>query len=396
MRILLYIFLLCLVPTSVMARVIDGLERWQGEVRVTESLRVTKEGRLIIAPGTRVLADAGIEVAGTLQATDVKFSGQNWPGLILKGTSAQTWLKNCQITGAQTGISVIGGEPQLVGLLLENNRIGIELRQKSRARVEKSTFRKNGRVGLFIKDEVTSVVTGNRFEQQGKFGAYVYRAMPEQFNDNLFIDNPTGLMISHFGSDLLVTHNEFRNNEIGIKVDRTARPQIVGNRIVKNRTGIELYRRSDPLIELNLLRENKRGIHISFSSYPQIRRNDFISNQRALILEFQSSTWEEQKGAEAREQQVSSQGAFGGQKQNQVSEEQRSARSLDGTVDARENWWGVNETLELQHLGSEANLAWIDDGRDQPLFEEDGKRYPLDLVRWTPFSSQPNIVEVQK
>ncbi len=396
MQLLLTIFLLCLIPTSTLARVIDGLERWQGEVRVTETLRVTKEGRLIIAPGTRILAEAGLEITGELQATDVRFSGQNWPGLILKGTSAQTWLKNCQISGAQTGITVIGGEPQLVGLLLENNRIGIELRQKSRALVESSIFRRNSRVGLFIKDEVTSVIRGNRFEQQGKFGAYVYRAMPELFSDNLFVDNPTGLMISHFGSDLLVRHNEFRNNNIGIKVDRSARPQIVGNRIEKNQTGIELYRRTDPLIELNLFKENRRGIHISFSSYPQIRRNDFIGNQGSLMLEFQSSEWEEQKGAGAREQQISSAGAFAGQKQSQVTEKQRSAPSLDGTVDARDNWWGVQETLELQNLGAEANLSWIEDGRDQPLFEEDGKSYPLDLVRWLPFSPQPNIAEVQQ
>jgi nitrous oxidase accessory protein NosD len=396
MRILLSIFLLFIIPSGVVARVIDGLERWQGEIRVTEPLRVEKEGQLLIAPGTRVLVEAEIEIAGGLQATDVEFSGQNWPGLILKGTSSQTWLKNCRVAGAQTGITVIGGEPQLTGMLFENNRIGLELRQKSNARIENSTFRKNSRVGLFIKDDVTSVVRGNRFEQQGKFGAYVYRALPQQFTENLFVDNPTGLMISHFGSDLQVKNNDFRNNKTGIKVDRTARPQIVGNRIEKNQTGIELYRRSDPLVELNLLKANRRAIHISFSSYPRIRHNDFIGNRRALILELQSSKWEEQKGAGARKEQISTQGAFGGQKKNQVSEEQRGARGLDGTVDARENWWGEQETAQLRSLGPEANLNWIDDGRDQPLFEEAGRSYPLDLVRWAPFSSRPHIVEVLK
>lgn len=389
MRSLLFLFLLLPVPISAAAKVIAGVEHWQGEVRVTETLRVEKEGRLIIAPGTRIIAEAGIEIAGELQATDVEFSGQDWPGVILKGNSSQTWMINCRITGAQTGITVIGGEPLLSGLLLESNRVGIELRQKSRARVENSIFRKNSRVGLFIKDEVTAVVSGNRFEQQGKFGVYVYRALPQTFSENLFIDNPTGLMISHFGSDLQVKNNDFRNNKVGIKVDRTARPQIVSNRIENNQTGIELYRRSDPLIKLNLLKENQRAIHISFSSYPKIQYNDFIMNQRSLVLEFQSSTWEEQKGAGARQQQLSAQGAFGGQKKNQVTEQQREARGLDGTVDARDNWWGEQETHELKTLGPRANLAWIDDGHDQPLFEEAGKSYPLDLVRWIPFSHQP-------
>ena len=396
MPILLIICLLFFMPADAVSRVIVGMEHWEGDVRISELVRVEKGGRLTIAPGTQVVAEAGIEIAGELQATDVSFSGLDWPGLILKGASAQTWLKNCQIKGALTGITVIGGEPQLSGLLLENNRVGVELRQKSHALVEKSIFRNNSRVGLFIKDEVTSVVIGNRFERQGKFGAYIYRALPQAFTENLFLDNPTGLMISHFGSDPLVKNNQFRNNDVAIKVDRTARPKIVANQIENNQTGIELYRRSDPRIELNLLKGNARAIHISFSSYPRIQHNDFLANKRALVLEFQSSKWEEQKGAGAREQQISSQGAFGGQTQNQVTEEQRGAQGLDGTVDARENWWGVQETAELGKLDWQANLSWIDDGQDQPVFEEAGKIYPLDLVRWTPYSHQPHTFEVSK
>lgn len=396
MRIFLMIFLVVCLPTGVVARVIDGLEHWQGEVRVTENLRVEKTGKLIIAPGTRVIATAGIEIAGEMQATEVEFSGKNWPGLTLKGTSARTWLNKSQILGAQTGITVIGGEPRLTGLLLENNRVGIELRQKSKALVKDSIFRKNSRVGLFIKDEVTAVVSNNRFEQQGKFGVYIYHALPQQFTGNLFVGNPTGLMISHFGSNPLIKANSFRNNKIAIKVDRTARPQIVANRIVENQVGIKLYRRSDPQIELNLFKQNQQAIHISFSSYPQIRHNDFVDNSQALNLEYQSSRWEEQKGAAARQTQIAGQGAFSGQKQSQVTEEQRRARDLDGTVDARQNWWGENETRKLVALKSEANLPWIDDGHDRPFFEEEGKEYPLDLVRWAPFGKRPYTSEVLK
>lgn len=396
MKALLIFFLIFCLPLVSAARVIEGVERWQGEARIDETLRVEKSGKLILAPGTRVLAFAGIEVAGGIEASDTEFVGEDWPGLTLKGVSSQSWLKKCRISGAITGITVIGGEPHLTDLLLEGNRVGIELRQKSKAVVEGSTFHRNARVGLFIKDEVTAIVRKNRFEQQGKFGAYIYRALPSEFSGNEFIHNPVGLMISHFGSDPLIEKNIFSQNEIGIKVDRTARPLISANYIEENQTGIQLYRRSDPVIELNRLKQNQRAIHISYSSYPRIRHNDFLKNKRALVLEYQSSSWEQQQGAAARQQQLSGQGAFGGQKKNQITEEQRRARGIDGTVDARDNWWGTMETRELETLSADANLPWVDDGLDQPTFEDEGKSYPLDLVRWSPFAPKPYTTEVVK
>ncbi len=390
MRFFLLLFLVFL-PSLVSARVIDAVERWSGKVQVDEPLRVEKGGQLIIAPGTRVVLSAGIEVVGQLQATDAEFSGVNWPGLVLKGTSTRTWLKNCRISGAQTGISVMGGQPQLQGLVLENNRIGIELRQKSKALVESSVFRANTRVGLFVKDEAEATVQNNSFTHQGKFGAYIYRAQPKVFSGNRFIDNPVGLMISHYGSNPLISQNLFQNNKIGLKVDRTARPQVTTNRFIKNQVGIKLYRRSDPAIELNRFVKNRQAIHVSFSSYPQIRHNDFADNPQAVVLEYQSSLWEQQKGAAARQAQIVSRGAFAGQKQNQVTEDQRRARNLDGTVDARQNWWGEKATLELKSksLSADANLSWIADGLDQPFFNEAGEQYPLDRVRWSPFGQQP-------
>lgn len=393
MRTLVLLILFCGSASFCWAQVIDGQVRWHGEVHIEQNLRVAKGAELIIEPGSRVVASAGIEIAGVLQATDVEFGGSNWPGLVLKGVDQRTRLTNCRISAAQTGITVVGGNPLLSHLRLEGNRVGIELRQKSRARVENSVFSANSRVGLFVKDEATPVVTGNRFEKQGKFGAYIYRALPQSFSENLFVSNPTGLMISHYGSDPQIRANEFRDNQTGIKVDRAARPQIRSNRFTANRVGLELYRRSDPQVELNRFSKNRQAIHVSFSSYPKIRHNDFTGNDRALVLEYQSSLWEEQKGAAARQQQLNGRGAFGGQKQAQVTEEERRAHNLDGHVDARENWWGQKETRQLAGLDATANLGWIVDGHDHPTFEEGGKNYPLDRVRWLPYATSAFTTE---
>lgn len=378
-----------LLPTPAETRVIKTVERWQGEVLVGEELRVEKGGQLLIAPGTRVVSRAQIEVVGRLEAIEVEFSGDDWPGLVLKGTDALTLVKSCRVTGARTGISIIGGEPRVLDSLFEKNQVGIEIRQKSRALIENNRFIENLRVGLFAKDETEAVVRQNYFAGQGEFGAYIYRAKPVEFRDNQFFDNPTGLMISHYGSDPQINHNQFERNQTAIKIDRTARPHLTSNRIFANQIGIALDRRSDPLIENNLLRQNQQAIVVKFSSYPVIRHNDFSANQQALVLEYQSSSWEQVNGADARQHQIAGRGAFGGQKQAQVTETQRQARGLDGYVDARENWWGQQETQRLKNLDEKANVPWIIDGYDTATFKESGQDWPLDRVRWWPFASQP-------
>lgn len=386
---LLFCLIFLLAPHPAQARVVSQIERWQGEVHVDENLRVEKNGQLLIAPGTRVVSSAQIEVVGRLEALEVVFTGDDWPGLVLKGTGSQTLVKNCRVIGARTGISIIGGEPRILDSLFEKNQVGVEIRQKSRALIENNRFIENSRVGLFAKDETQALIRQNYFARQGKFGAYIYRAKPVEFQDNQFFDNPTGLMISHYGSDPQINQNQFERNQTAIKIDRAARPHLWSNRMIANQIGIALDRRSDPVIEKNLLQQNQQGILVKFSSYPLIRHNDFITNQQALVLEYQSSRWEQVNGADARQQQIASRGAFGGQKQMQVTETQRQAKGHDGYVDARENWWGRQETTVLKTLDEKANLPWIIDGYDTATFQESGQDWPLDRVRWWPFSPQP-------
>ncbi len=158
MRILLCSLLLLLLAHPAMARVISSVERWQGRVQLDETTRVDAEGTLIIAPGTQVIASAALEVAGRLEATDVSFSGVDWPGLVLKGAGPETVLTRCRISGASTGISVIGGAPRLSELVLEKNRVGIELRQKSTALVENSQF-----LGIRGSDYSSRMMSGHAF-----------------------------------------------------------------------------------------------------------------------------------------------------------------------------------------------------------------------------------------
>ncbi|MDT8441771.1 MAG: right-handed parallel beta-helix repeat-containing protein [Desulfuromonadales bacterium] len=384
----LLIPLLTASPAS--ALVLSGEIRWQGEVEFAESVVIPAGASLTIAAHSRIrFAAGGLEVAGRLLAEQVEFSGRDWDGLVLKNCDATTRLRGVTVRGAKTGLLVQGGAPELVELTLRENQVGLELRGKAAGSLRASHFADNAKVGLFVKDESTTRILDCRFDGNGKFGAYLYRARPDEFAGNRFAGNGTGLMIAYHGSDPLVAGNLFVDNETAIQVDRAARPELRGNRLLGNRTGIHLYRRADPLVTGNLLAGNQVAILIAYSSYPQIVSNDFRDNPLAIRLEYQSSAWEQTKGAAARSSELATRGAFGGQGQRTVGEEQRRAQNLEGLVVATGNWWGEAGTRELESAGFAGNPAFIHDGRDQPTFHEGGADYPLDRVRFEPWSRTP-------
>lgn len=366
---------------------------WEGQVRLSETVRVAPGVTLQILPGAAVEFDGGaLEVAGTLIAERARFGGSAWQGIVLKGCDDATRLTGCTVKGARVGIFVGGGAPRLVGLELSQNDTGMEVKQKSAATIEGCTFVDNRRVGLFIKDESVPTVRDCLFEVNGRFGAYIYRATPRRFSGNRFVGNPTGLMVSHQGSAPRIEDNLFGDNELGVLVDRAARPVIVGNRMVGNGTALRLYRRSDAPVEGNLFERNKIAVSIAYSSYPRLLGNDFAGNGTGLFLEFQSSDWERLRGAQTRKQQMGGQGAFGQGRPATASAPVPAASApqrLDGHVDARGNWWDVEGTAELGRIGAGGNPSFIDDGRDRPTFIEEGRSFPLDTVIFAPWAGQP-------
>jgi parallel beta-helix repeat protein len=392
-RVCLFILLL-LQPISVTAQTLTGEVHWDGQRQISEKLLVENGATLILAAGTELTFTTGsLEVAGTLIAEQVSFSGDNWSGIILTRNSSSTRLTDCVISGAETGIFIAGGSPQLQRLTLKNNQIGIELKQQSRATIRDSRFQNNSKVGLFIKEGSVPVVTGNRFNDNGRYGAYIFRSVPETFSKNSFTKNATGLMIAYFGSNPLIDANKFTGNQVGIHVDRSAKPQLQGNRLQNNQIGIKLQRRADAQVVGNLLQENQQGLAVLYSSYPQVSGNDFISNQLAIYLEHQSSVWDQANGAERRQQSAAARSAFGGKNRLDVSEVQRRPEKLDGIVDARNNWWGKAQMVEIEQQGENGNLSFIHDSHDQPTFSEGDKLYPLDRVRFFPAAKQSQFAE---
>lgn len=358
---------------------------WRGELRFHETVRVAPGATLTVEPGARVhFNGGGLEVAGRLVAREARFTGENWQGIVLKGVDDQTRLTDCAIAGADTGLDVISGAPHLERLRLRGNRIGAQLGKKTAALLAESTIENNTRAGLIVKDGAAPTVTGNLFSGNGLFGAYIVQAKPRDFRDNRFAGQPTGLKIANLGSDPEIIGNRFDRHEVAILVDKAARPLLTGNVLTGNGTALHLYRRADARVEGNRFADNKLAVLAEYSSYPKIAGNDFTGNERSLKLVFQSSTWEAVNGASARAQE-SRQGAFGQRMRPDGGERQWPPAATNGTIDARDNWWGTAGTEELATAAGKDNPSFILDGRDTPTFRDGGKDYPLDRVLFSPW-----------
>lgn len=394
---LLSLCILLLGAAPALALTLSRDTTWQGEREIREEVRVEAGATLTIRPGSKVTFRGGhLEVAGRLVAEDVDFKGNGWGGILLKGCDSTTIIRNCRIAGAKTGLFIGGGAPRIEGTTLENNEVGIELKQQSSAAISLCRISGNRKVGLFIKDESSPHVSGCTISKNGKYGVYIYRAQPANFTGNTLSENDTALMISNAGSDPRIQGNIFKQNKIAILVDRAARPLLTENLLRDNQTGVRLYRRADAAIDGNRFEKNNEALSIAYSSYPRIHYNDFVSNRRSIVLEFQSSRWEKSNGSTVRESEAESRGAFGqgsGQNSGHAADAEARRRpdaELNGTVDARHNWWGEEGSRELNRFGAGANLTFIDDGRDAPTFVDGGKEWPLDRVLFTPWQSSPN------
>jgi parallel beta-helix repeat protein len=360
---------------------------WQGQLSFAETVRVQAGVTLTVEPGAEVRFETGaLDVAGTLQGRDARFYGEGWQGIILHGGA--DLLERCAISGAATGVQVMGGAPRLIDVTVEGGTTGIELRRRSRAQLSGCTIRDQAQVGLFVKDESTPRVERCLFEKAGRFGVYLHRSAPQLFSGNRLVDNPVGLIVAWYGTDPEIRNNEFEQNGIAIKVDRAARPLVTGNRIHDNGTGLLLSRRADARVRRNLVRDNRIGIQVEYSSYPIIRENDLTGNGTALVLHHQSSAWEKANGEAMRNTQSFANGPFN-RNASGGKETAPPPTVLTGTVDARRNWWGGDGTAQLQVNQGRGNQIFIHDSRDEPFFEDGEVNYPLDRVEFAPWLGEP-------
>jgi TonB family protein len=184
------------------AGIINGSERWQGEILLTGDVVVAKSGRLTVMPGCRVLAlpnqddqQSGndknrIEIiingdflAEALPGNGILFSSAakdkrmgDWYGLIIQNRKPSSALRNVTIEYAFDGLTIIASNPSVTSSVLQYNfNSGIHTKINARPQVIDNTIFANGWAGLLSSKKAKPILSGNRISLND-YGVIILRA----------------------------------------------------------------------------------------------------------------------------------------------------------------------------------------------------------------------------
>lgn len=193
-RILIFLLLLVFVPFSVVYAeevTISKDTLWAGEVTLSGDVLVLAGSTLTIEPGTvvTVVPDDStrtepqfissyieITVRGTLKAEGTKAmpitfvrdgqgqgqgQGREWAGVIVdEGSASISW---CQISGADSGLTVINGEVVVSDTLFKGNRYGVSILNKQPKVVMQRTVFERNDYGMVLLNGATVQHSESRF-----------------------------------------------------------------------------------------------------------------------------------------------------------------------------------------------------------------------------------------
>lgn len=433
------------VDSAVAGNPIDNSVVWSGRVIVEKEVRIGRGGVLTVRPGTVVLfgKGAGLVVEGELVAegapgspirfepADATAAPGDWSGIVFSGSRDGSVLFRCVVRSA-AAIVVEGCRPSIRSCEMENGRTGvvaarhaapvisgntvrgmtdggIRCDMESAPRIEKNSVASCGPFGILagqgaapeIRNNVISdcdrglvfsgtipPVEGNEL-RKNKVGVIASGASPGQaIRGNRFVENQIGMRCEQFSSPL-VERNEFRANGEGISCYRSSSPLIRNNAIAGNERGIACSNLSAPRIEANEIAGNGKGIFLTLSSYAVIRGNNLTGNDIQVELGNMSYDWEArvakkpERGAQARLAVRMGRGLAG---PAEIAETQArgDGAAVMGAVDATGNWWGDEDTREMEKKGADANISRLVDYYDVPRRTYEGYEgeYVQDRIRY--------------
>lgn len=383
--------LACILAGTASAREISGRRTFSGEVIVPkgETWKVLP-GAQVRFRGGRLLVRGVLVVEGTA-AQPARITGDEaFEGVDLRGEDGSRFA-HAVLSGGRRGVLVTNASAEFRDVLFERNDVGIDAGQYARVRVSGGAFEGNGRVGVLVKRGGSAEIAGARFSGAGKAGVYVYGADNVSIRDCRFEKNTVGLQAGMAGARVEVGNSVFRGNGTGVLAEKTANPAVAGSEVSGNGTGLVFRRRAEGTVTGCRIVENGTGVLVEYSSYPVFRGNAFRGNREAEVrLRHQSSEWEGEATEADREEGGARGAPFGGGGEPRGDFRPREGAGtgsptvgppgkkagLTGVVDFRGNDWG-----ELQFQADRGgNVTGIHDGRDEPFFEYNGKRYRMDTV----------------
>lgn len=296
-----------------------GETAWQGRIEVNGLVRVPKNSRLIILPGTVVefrikdtnhdrVGESGLMIQGVIiakgsaehpiifrSAEKLRHMG-DWDSInIMSSDGVQNLIEYCQIEDAYRGLHFHFSNVAVNNSIIRNNYRGIQF-QESNVVISDSYIYAN-KSGLQARDSQISFadnimfdnyaganffranvkVEGNRLENNLREGLRIREGIPV-VTGNLVAGNRQGLMISGAVYGEVGRNVISRNLEAGISLKEADNIEITGNFIQGNGLNGLSIQDSGAVIRGNHISENgDRGIGIiSFEGI--ISENDIVHN----------------------------------------------------------------------------------------------------------------------
>jgi nitrous oxidase accessory protein NosD len=374
-------------------REISGNRTFSGEVVIP------KGDVWRVAPGAAIrfrggkLTVRGMLVVGGTAERPVRIAGDNaFEGLDIRGADGSV-VENAVISGGSRGAQVTNGSAAFRRVRFEKNGIGLDVGQYAKAAVSDCVFDAPERAGVLVRRGGAAAIAGSRFEGASKAGIYVFGAGDVSATGCRFEKNVVGVQAAMPGAHPAIARCAFRENGTGLLVEKMADPAVSECEFAGNRTGLRFTRRAEGRVSKSRIEGNGDGVLVEFSSYPVFRENVFRGNRDAAVrLRHQSSEWEEELGdAERAKAAVPGGAPFGARPGGRAdfrpeggsspaggAPDRPGARKapLEGTVDFRGNDWGA----PVREDATYGTVEGIHDGRDEPTFEYEGKRYRMDRV----------------
>ncbi len=420
------------------AGTLGGNQTWSGEINLRESVFISPQEVLVIAPGTKVRplkVGARIAIKGVLKAQGtaaqpILFLGvPGWQGIEFMEAASGSTLEHVQFIDAETAISSSASSfavrfctfencgtaikllresnPQIETNQFTGNAIGIDNETKSSPLIRGNHFSGHKKTAILASHNSSGPIEGNTFERNEK-GIGLIQKYPDRITGNTFRENVTGIFCNQTQSSPSIRNNTFEKNgkglfnfsyaypdvennmfignETGIHNDQFSTPRVVHNHFLNNKTAIYSYRKSDPVVEYNLIENNQLALLCDFSSYPIVHRNNFSKNGMGVKLGiYQSGDWEKRFGSNAIRQKE----AEARKSRNPLLV--KTPPKINVAVDVRENWWG-DDSAKLKKAGAEGNLEMFQDGRDQPQVKYEGfgpESYAVDVIHFAPWLTAP-------
>jgi len=413
---------------------------WQGDMTISETVRVPQGSRLVIRPGTVVrvtdptvqLDISGVLVAGGTATASVRFvSPKGWQGISFVEAEQGSMFSAVQFADAETAISSIATDfkvvdsvfrdcgsaikllresaPQITGNRFENNDMAVDNEMKSAPTILNNLFTGHRKTAILASHNSRGRIAGNRFEKNEQ-GIGLLQTYPDEIANNTFVDNRVALYCNQTKNSPRITGNHFERNEMALVNYSFAYPAIEDNTFLDNKmairndqygsamiqhnlfrgNGTAIYnnRKSNPVLENNLIEKSELAMFCDYSSYPTVKNNNFLDNRMAVELGiYQSADWEKRSGSKPLMQKE----AAARQSKNPMLSQ--APTRFEDIVDVSGNWWGgLNAKMAQASQGE--NLPFFHDRLDKEWVIYDGfgpDRYRIDLVVYKPLLDNPVV-----